>query len=299
MIASEAPLAPDRPLTASGNLRRRQIVSRAAEIGATLSSVLAVGMLGVVVFSVVTRGADALSLDFLTKGPPVFGGPGGGIAPEILGTGLLILVATAIAMPLGVLVALYTTEFSGRRASRLIRLALDLLNGMPSIVVGLFAFGLLVVGHGQNAFAAGFALSVIMLPLIARASQEVLALVPETLSEAADALGVSRWRTVRGVLLPSALGGIVTGVVLAMARAAGETAPLILLSSIFREHVSLNVFNDPAPNIPVAIFTLSESPDASGFTRAWGASLVLLGAILVTSLLARAILARSRGKLTQ
>lgn len=291
------PLDYARPLTPSGNLRRRLLVSRLAEVTATASAVLAVAVLVIVVFSVADRGAGALSLDFLLKGSPAFG-PGGGIGPAILGTAMLVGAATMIAMPVGVLVALYTTEFSGRRAARTISLALDLLNGLPSIVVGLFVFGLLVVGHGQSAFAGAFALAVIMVPLIARSSQEVLALVPESLSDAADALGVARWRTVLGVLLPSALGGILTGTVLAVARAAGETAPLLLVCSISSQQTTLDFFGKAVPNIPVSIFTLSEQADPSGFTRAWGAAFVLLGFILVTGLLARILFSRSRTKLS-
>ena len=293
------PFDPTAPLTASGNLRRRELVSRAAEGTATGAALLAVAVLGIVTWSVIAHGASALSLDFLTKDPPLFGGAGGGIAPAIVGTALMAAVATAIAMPAGVLVAIYLTEFAGRRGSRAIRLALDLLNGLPSIVIGLFVFGLLVAGHRQTGFAGAFALSIIMLPLIARATQEVLLLVPHGMREAADALGVSRWRTVRGVVLPAAMSGIVTATVLAVARAAGETAPLIFTSSIFGNDVSLNVFGQALPNIPVSIFQLSESADPAGFSRAWGASFVLLMFILLSSLGARALLARSRANLTR
>jgi phosphate transport system permease protein len=282
------------PLTPSGSLRRRMLVNRLAETVATSSALLAVAVLGIVVYSVGSRGADALSFSFLTEDPPQFGGAGGGIAPAIVGTALLVAVATAIAMPIAVLVALYMTEFAGSRSARAVRLALDLLNGLPSIVVGLFAFGLLVVGHHQSGFAGSFALAVIMLPLIARASQEVLLLVPASLREAAEALGVSRWRIVRGVLLPSAIGGILTATLLAIGRAAGETAPLILTSSIFSPGLTLNVFGQALPNIPVSIFQLSEQADPAGFARAWGAAFVLLMFILISNLAARTLLASSR-----
>jgi phosphate transport system permease protein len=285
--------APDLsgPLTPSGNLRRRQLVSRFAGAVQSASALLAVAVLGVVVYSVASRGASVLSLGFLTKDPPAFVGiPGGGIAPAIVGTAVLMAVATAIAMPVGILTALYVTEFAGRWSARAIRLALDLLNGLPTIVVGLFVFGLLVVGHHQSGFAGSFALAIIMLPLIARATQEVLMLVPPGLREAADALGVSRWRTVLGVVLPSARGGILTATVLAVARAAGETAPLILTSSIFANTVSVNPFGQKAlANIPVYIFTASEEADPYGFARAWGAAFILLMFILLVSLGSRAI----------
>jgi phosphate transport system permease protein len=292
-----------RPLTASGNLRRRNVVSRVTETVATGAALLAVAVLGIVVWSVASRGASALSLDFLTKDPAPFGSPGGGIGPAIVGTGVIVAIATAMAMPVGILVALYLTEFADRRTARVIRLALDLLNGLPSIVIGLFVFGLIVVAqHHQSGFAGSFALAIIMLPLIARASQEVLLLVPHNLREAADALGVSHWRAVRGVVLPSALGGILTGTVLAVARAAGETAPLVLLSSIYPVQLSLDLFGHGGHgmnNIPLTIFNASEAPDPGAQARGWGAALVLLGFILVASIGARMLLARTRAKLTR
>jgi phosphate transport system permease protein len=269
------------------------------EASATGAALLALGVLGVVIYSVASRGAPALSWQFLTSNPPLFGGSGGGIAPAIVGTALIVAVATAIAMPFGVLIAIYMSEFAGARTARAVRLVLDLLNGLPTIVIALFVFGLLVAGHHQSGFAGSFALAIIMLPLIARASQEVLLLVPQSLREAADALGVSRWRSITTVVLPSALGGIVTATVLAVARAAGETAPLLVLSSIYDNRMHLNLFGQAIPNIPVTIFTLSEQADPAGFSRAWGAALVLLAFILVSSLGARALLARSRSKLSQ
>jgi phosphate transport system permease protein len=289
---------PTAPLIASGNLRRRKIISRIVEGSATAAAALAVAVLAIVVFSVVRKGAPALSIDFLTKNPPAFGGNSGGIAPAIVGTALIVAIATAIAMPLGVLVALYLTEFAPPRIANVVRLALDLINGLPSIVIGLFVFGLLVVGHHQSGFAGSIALAIIMLPLIARGSQEVLLLVPNSLREAADALGVSRRRSVTGVVLPAAMGGILTSTVLAVARAAGETAPLILVCSIFNNELHLSPAQ-PLPNIPVMIFQLSESADSAGFARAWGAGFVLLTFILISSLAGRAALARSRRKLTQ
>jgi phosphate transport system permease protein len=278
------------PLTPSGHLRRRQLVSRLAEAGQTTAALLAVAMLGILVYSVASRGASVLSIGFLTKDPPVlYGVPGGGMAPAIVGTALIMAVATAIAMPMGILAALYLTEFAGRWPARAIRLALDLLNGLPTIVVGLFVFGLLVVGHHQSGFAGSFALAIIMLPLIARATQEVLLLVPPSLREAADALGVSHWRTVLGVVLPAARGGILTATVLAVARGAGETAPLIFVCSIFSNTVSLNLFGQALPNIPVYIFNASEAAERYGFARAWGAAFVLLAFILLANLGGRAL----------
>jgi phosphate transport system permease protein len=282
---------PTAPLTPSGNLRRRQLFSRLAESGATLAAIAAVAVLVIVIYAVAVHGASALSLDFLIKGAPE------GIGPAILGTGLIVLIATAIAAPIGILVALYLSEFAGRRATAQVRLTLDLLNGVPSILIGLFVFGLLVDHKKQSGFAAAVALAIVELPMIARGSQEVLLLVPNSMREAADALGVSRWRTVLKVILPSALGGILTATVLAVARAAGETAPLILLCSVFDPRGFNGHIGEAIPNIPVTIFQLSEEGNPEGFARAWGAGLVLVAFILFASLGARALLARSKRKM--
>jgi phosphate transport system permease protein len=298
-FASELP-DPSGPLTASGHLRRRQLVSRLVEASQTAAALLAVAVLAIVVYSVASRGASALNIDFFTKGPPALTDtPGGGIAPEIIGTAVLIALATLIAMPVGILIALYLTEFAGPRVRRAIGLTLDLMNGLPTIVIGLFVFGLLVVGHYQSGFAGALALAIIMLPLIARAAQEALLRVPRDLREAADALGISRWRTVRGIVLPTARGGILTAGVLAVARASGETAPLIFTCSIFGNNVSLHIFGQALPNIPVYIFNASEAADPYGFARAWGAGLVLLLFILIANLCARALLNRSHSGLTR
>ena len=290
---SEPILDPTRPLTPSGNLRRRQIVSRVAELGATAAAVIALAALVVVLWTVVARGASAISLDFIFTGYPT------GVGPMLLGTVVIALVATAMAMPLGVLIALFLTEYSGARAARVLKMTLDLLNGLPSIILGLFAFVLIVDPQNkQTAFAGSVALAIIELPLIARGSQEVLQLVPRQLREASDALGVARWRTVLTVILPSALGGIVTSTVLAVARAAGETAPLILATSAFDpKKFSVNPF-EALPNIPTWIYKVSEEGNPEGYAEAWGMSLVLVSIILFASLGARALLARSKRKLS-
>jgi len=288
---------PTAPLTPSGNLRRRLYVSRVVQGSATASAVIAVAALLIVTYGVATRGASALSLDFLIKDPPQFGGVGGGIASAIVGTALIVAVAAVIATPLGVLIALYLVEFArpGSRIADLLRLALDLMQGLPSVVVGLFVLGLIVEPeHADSGFAGAVALAIIMLPLIARSSQEVLRLVPGSLREAANALGVERWRAIVGIILPTALGGILTGLILAVARAAGETAPLLIVDGTFTNATTLQIFGHPVPNIPVSIFLASEAADPTGFARAWGEALVLLALILVANVGARLLLARTR-----
>ncbi len=283
---------PAAPLTPSGNLRRRRLVSRAAEVGATAAALLAIAVLAIVVWTVVSRGAGQIDLDFVFTGYPT------GVGPMLLGTLVIALVATAMAMPLGVLIALYLTEYAGARGARLLKTTLDLLNGLPSIILGLFVFALLVDHRKQSGFAGSVALAIIELPLIARGSQEVLQLVPQGLREASDALGVARWRSVLTVVLPSALGGIITSTVLAVARAAGETAPLLLATPTFDPKAfSVNPF-EALPNVPTWIYKLSEEGNPEGFNEAWGMSLLLVSFILLASLGARALLARSKRKLS-
>jgi phosphate transport system permease protein len=291
-------IEPTLSLGGDRRVRRRRIVNRAAEAVALVAALAAVVVLAIVVLSVARRGASQLSWTFLTGDLPLFGIPGGGIAPLIVGSAILVGIATAIALPLGVFTALFLSEFASRRVAAPIQLTLDLMNGLPSIIIGVFIFGLLVQGHAQSGYAGGCALSVVMLPLIARSAQEVLRLVPVAQREGAQALGASRWRTVIGVVLPSALGGILTGTVLAIARAAGETAPLLFACSIYSNSVTTNP-HDALPNIPVQIFIWSESADPADHERAWASALVLLLFVLATSLLARAALARTRKKLGQ
>jgi phosphate transport system permease protein len=293
-------------LQATGRSRRRLRVNRAAEAGAVIAALIAVSALAILVGSVLKRGVPALNVDFFTKGPAVFGQTGGGIAPALVGTLLLVVAATAMALPVGVLVAIYVSEFAHKRVADQIKLSLDVLNGFPSIVIGIFVFALAVktkipilgIGHHQSVWAGGFALAIIMLPLVARTTMEVLALVPNNLREASYALGVSKWRTVISVVLPTAIGGIVTGTTLAIARAAGETAPLLFTCAIAGQVINW----DPSisvTSIPLTIFQDSESPDRNLNAQAWAAAFVLITVVLVTSLIARLMLERSRRKLGQ
>jgi len=289
-------LSPGISLRPSGRLRRRRVLNTIMESLGTGAAFLAVAMLGLVIVTVAIRAAPAISLDFFTKPPNVFGGPGGGISSALIGSALIVAMATGLALPVGVLIAIYLTEFAPRRVAAPIQLVLDVLNGLPTIVTGIFVYGLLVIGHTQSAYAGAFALATVMLPLVSRAAQEVLLLVPSALREGALALGVSRWRAVLGVILPTTFGGILTGTVLAVARAAGETAPLLFTSSIFNPSVSTDVTH-ALPNLPVLIFNYSEQPDQALHEQAWGAALVLMAFVLVASLSAKALLARSRKKL--
>ena len=286
------PFDPASPLVASGNLKRRMIVSRIAQSISTVGAFAAVGALGIMLYTVVSRGIGAISVDFLIKGPTE-----GGIGPALVGTVIITLLATLIATPVAVLMAVYTTEFANPRFGSVVRLTLDVMNGMPTIIVGIFVYGLIVAGRHQSGFAAAVALAVIMLPMIARTTQEVLLLVPRSLREGAEALGVPRWRVIIGAILPTITGAVLTAVVLAAARVAGETAPQILTNLVSPGTYVLNPFAGNAmPNIPVTIYQLSEAADPTGFERAWGSALTLLTIILIANIVSRTLLNRSRKK---
>ncbi|HUY71049.1 MAG TPA: phosphate ABC transporter permease PstA [Gaiellaceae bacterium] len=293
-------------LRATGRGRRRLRVNRVAELTAIGAAGVAIAVLAVLVGSVFIRALPALNLDLFIKGPTIdaFGQASGGIAPAIIGSLILVLIAAVISVPIGVLTAIFVSEFASRRVADQIKLWLDVLNGFPSIVIGIFVYALAIktkvpllgIGHHQSAWAGGFALSIIMLPLVSRTTMEVLGLLPNSLREASYALGVSKWRTVIGVVLPSAVGGIVTGTTLAVARAAGETAPLLFTCSYASQAVSWNP-SQPVSSLPFTIFTDYEQP--SLHAQAWAAAFVLIAFVLVTSLSARALLDRSRRKLGQ
>jgi phosphate transport system permease protein len=277
--------------------RRRRIVNRVMEWVATVAAALAVAVLAIVVGSVFAKGVGALNIDFLTKNPAVFGQVGGGIANSIVGTAILVGLATLMAVPIGILTAIYTSQFAPPAVAGAIRFALDILNGVPTIVVGIFVFALLVVGHVQSGYAGSVALAIVMLPLVARSAHEVLALFPHSLYEGALALGLRRWRIVLRIVLPTAAGGLITGSVLGVARVAGETAPLLFTSSIFSNLGITTSISQALPNIPVTIFTLSESPSPADHQQAWAAALLLILMVLILSVVARTFYERSRRRL--
>jgi phosphate transport system permease protein len=297
MAAVEPALSID--LRGDGRGRRRKLVNRLAEVIAILAAAAAVAMLVWVVWSVAERGASLISWSFLTGDLPIpFSNEVGGIAPLIVGSAILVGIATLIAVPVGVLIALFLEEFAGNWLRVPIQLAIDLMVGLPSVIIGVFIFSALVYGHAENGLAGSLALAIVMLPLITRATQEVLRLVPSSQREGALALGASRWRMVVGVILPASLGGILTGSVLAVARAVGETAPLLFVTGIFGRAVVLNP-HSAMPNMPVQIFIWSESPDPLDHKRAWATALVLMTLVLIMSLVARIALNWSRMNTTR
>jgi phosphate transport system permease protein len=274
--------------------RRRRLTGQIMEGLATAAALLAVAVLAIVLISVARKGFPALNLDLFTQNAAPFGQSGGGIANAIIGTVIIVLIAAAIALPIGVLLAIFNTEFAPQRLAEAIRLTLNVLAGVPTIVIGVFIFSLIVVGRGQSGFAGALGLSIVMLPLIARATEEVLLLVPSTLREGSMALGASRTRTVLTVILPTAVGGIVTATIVAIARAAGETAPLLFTCSIF---VATVVTTDPRQamaTLPIVIFSSSESPDPHAQQVAWAAALVLIAVVLIGSIVGRLLSAKTR-----
>jgi phosphate transport system permease protein len=278
------------------NLRRRRAVSKAAEGLTLFATLIAVAVLVIVVGSVFLKGVSALNLDFFFQTPAVYGTSGGGIANAIVGTVVLVLLASVMAVPVGILVAVYLSEFAKPAIATPLRVLLDVFTGIPSIILGIFVFALIVVGNGQSGWAGAFALSLIMLPYVARGTDEVLTLTASSTREASLALGASKSYTVVHATLPTAIGGIVTSTILAIARVAGETAPLLFASSIAANTISANP-SKPLASIPILIFTYSESPSPEQHAQAWAAALTLIAFVLVISVLARIGAARHIRKL--
>ena len=279
--------------------RRRKLRGQIMEALATAAALVAAAVLAIVLITIAKRALPALNVDFFTHNAAPFGATGGGIENAIVGTVILTAIATAIALPAGVLLAIFNTEFAPRRLAEAIGLTLNVLAGVPTIVIGVFIFGLVVVGRGQSAFAGALGLAIVMLPLVARATEEVLRLVPAHLREGGMALGATRARTVLTVILPTTVGGIVTATIVAVARAAGETAPLLFTSSIF---VGTAVNTDPSQamaSIPIVIFTYSDQPDPHAQQQAWAAALVLVAVVLVGSIVGRLLSLRTRRQIEQ
>ena len=269
----------------SNGLRRRRLTEKLMAGLGVVSAGLAVGILALVLGTVLLKGLSAFDTGFFTQPRPLFGAEGG-IADALVGSALIVAMCVVFAVPTAVLVAIYMAEYASPRVSAFLRIVLDVLNGVPAIVVGIFVFGVLVVGHGQSAVFGALALAILMLPMVARATQEVLEVIPRSLREASLALGATKWKTTTSIVLPAAVGGILTGVVIAVARVAGETAPLLFTSSIAANQVSTDVFH-ALPTLPVAIFTFADSADPADQARGWAAALVLIVFVLVTNILAK------------
>jgi len=290
-----APLA--RELTAiegysgSSTPIARKVLSFVFVAACGLSVVVALVPLALIMFFVVSQGIQSLNLDFFLHNPLPVGEPGGGMANAIVGTLMLTGIAALMAVPIGVISGVYLSEYRGTRFTSIVRFAADTLNGVPSIVIGVFAYGVAVVPLGHfSTLAGGFALGIMMIPIITRTTEELLLLVPNALREGALALGATRARAVLTVIVPAALPGIITGVVLALARVAGETAPLLFTS--FNNRFFSTSLTQPISSITVQVFTYAISPYEDWHRQAWAGALVLVSIVLICSVLARLATAR-------
>jgi phosphate transport system permease protein len=278
---------------------RRHIINAVATVMVACSAAAAVLILLLILGNVIIQGLAALNIDFFTQRPLPPGEVGGGVAPAILGTLEMLLVASLIGIPIGVGTAIYLSEYGHGSLARTISFCIDLVAGFPSIVIGVFVWAWLVrnvVGQ-YDGLAGGVALSVIMIPIIARTVEETLRLVPDSLREASLALGIPRWKTIMRVVLPTASSGVITGVVLSVARAGGESAP-ILLTALGNQFFNFDL-TQPMAALPVQIYQYARSPYADWHVKAWGAALVLITLIGVLSLVTRWVVGRRMRALSQ
>jgi phosphate transport system permease protein len=275
----------------SHHLRWRKFVSHFMLTMTGLCALIAVSVLFFILGYLVYHGGTSISWDFFTKLPTPVGESGGGMANAIVGSAKLLLLACLLGVPIGFFGAIYLAEFSGGTIAFVVRYAADLLNGVPSIVIGIFAYSLVVLPFKHfSTMAGGFALGLMMIPITLRSTEEFLRAVPRTLREGAMALGASQWKTIASVVVPAAYRGILTAVLLAFARVAGETAPL-LFTALGNRFWSPG-WNQPTASLPVMIFTYAIAPYDDWHRQAWAGGLVLLGLILITNIVARVILSR-------
>ena len=275
------------------NYRRiwRKLVNAVMLSLSGLCALLAISVLFFVMGYLAWHGGKALNWDFFTKLPRPVGETGGGMANALVGSAKLLLVASLIGVPIGFFGGVYLAEFGGRTFAFLVRYTTDLLNGVPSIVIGIFAYSVVVLPMRHfSTLAGGVALGLMMIPITLRSTEEFLRLVPRPLREGAMALGASRWKTVATVVIPAASQGILTAVLLALARVAGETAPLLFTA--FNNRFWSPGWNQPTASLPVMIYTYAIAPYEDWHRQAWAAGLVLLGLVLATNLIARTVLAR-------
>jgi phosphate transport system permease protein len=261
----------------------------------TLCALLAVSVFVFILGYLLFHGGRSINWAFFTQLPKPVGEPGGGIANAIVGSAAIILIATMIGVPIGFLGALYLVEYGHPKFNFVVRYATDLLNGVPSIVMGIFAYGIVVM-HSRHfsAWAGGFALGIMMIPTALRSTEEFLRMVPRELREAAYALGAPQWKVILTVVIPVAMRGILTGIMLSVARIAGETAPLLFTS--FGNRFWARGLNEPIASLPVMIYTYAVGPYDDWHRQAWAAGLILLLGVLLINIIVRVFLRpRSQG----
>ena len=272
-------------------LRWRKFVSGFMLTMTGVCAVIAVSVLFFILGYLVYHGGASINWNFFTKLPVPVGELGGGMANAIVGSAKLLLLASLFGVPIGFFGGIYLSEFSNSSIAFVVRYAADLLNGVPSIVIGIFAYALTVLPFKHfSAFAGAFALGLMMIPITLRSTEEFLHGVPRALREGSMALGASRWRTIMSVVVPAAYRGIMTAILLALARVAGETAPLLFTA--FGNRYWSRGLNEPSASLPVMIFNYAISPYDDWHRQAWAAGLVLLALILIVNIFARAILSR-------
>lgn len=267
---------------------RRNLVNRIMLALCAVAAGLSIVILALILGYTLAQGISALNLDFLTQAAKPVGETGGGMRDEIFGTLILVALGTLLSLPVGLMAGIFVAEFAGPKIAAAVQFSADILAGVPSIVVGVFAYAILVRPmHSYSALSAGIALAIIMIPIIARTAEESLRLVPNSMREAALALGITRWRSTMGVIIPGALTGIVTGVMLGVARIAGETAPLIFtaLGSQFGVQGLLK----PIGALPLQIYRYATSPYTDLHKQAWAAAFLLLMLVLGISILVRVV----------
>jgi phosphate transport system permease protein len=273
----------------------RRTKDRIATVLMWIAFVVVIIPLGFVLFTVIQKGASIISWQFLTGGPippNVLPASFGGMGPAVLGTILITGLATVIAVPLGILGAIYINEYGGKGPlAQLVRFMADVMTGVPSIIMGLFIFSIWVVHFGYSGLAGALALGCLMLPVVIRSSEEMLKLVPNSLREGSYAVGATKSRVVATVVLPAAIGGIVSGALLAVARAAGETAPLIFTILVVST-ANPNVFSGPNTALSTQIFVNATQPYTGAQARAWGAALTLIAIAFILMIAARTVTAR-------
>jgi phosphate transport system permease protein len=268
------------------NSGRRKIKSRIMLTLCVTAAMLAILPLVYIFFYTTIQGASSLNLEFFTELPKPVGETGGGMANAIVGTLTLVGLGSIFGIPVGIMAGIYVTEYSKSLFANVIKFVTDVLSGIPSIIIGIFAYGVIVIPMQRfSAYAGGFALGLLMIPTVTRITEEMLKLVPHTIREAALALGIPRWKTTIMIVLRTASSGIITGILLAIARAAGETAPLIFTS--FGNSFWSSSLDGPIASIPVQIFNYAISPYDEWHRKAWAGAFVLIALVFIVSLIVR------------
>ncbi len=280
-------------MTAALSMRRR-LTNSVMLVSSGVCTILAVSVLFFILGYLFIKGGASVNLDFFTKLPVPTGETGGGMANAILGSAKVLMLATCIGVPIGFIAGIYLSEYAGAVFASVVRFTTDLLNGVPSIVIGIVVYTLVVLKTGVGPLAGGIALGIMMIPIALRSTEEFLRAVPNSLREASMALGANKWKTIVAVVVPAAIRGIVSGMMLNLARVAGETAPLLLTAglSMYYNHG----WRDPVATLPVMIYTDASSPQEDLHQQAWAAGFVLLSLVLLVNIVARTIVSRGSHK---